>query len=137
MLITAAAIPAKTTAARIAGVKRRRKMGAAASRHGAGDHVFHGHGPRVAFGVGMLHGTAGVGHLLGVVPSLLLGPAQAAMYLSAYLVAAVASMAAFGGSLGWFVQRLGPARMPTAVRVASGLCLAVGAAWMWGALRGG
>ncbi len=111
-------------------------LGATAKRHGPGDHVFHRHGGRLAFGVGMLHGTAGVGHVLGIVPSLFLSPGEAAVYLSAYLVAAILSMAAFGGSLGWVVDRLGPARIPGAVRAASVLCIAVGVVWVWNSLPG-
>jgi hypothetical protein len=109
-------------------------LGPAAERHAARDHVFHRHGGGLAFGVGVLHGTAGVGHLLGVVPSLFLTPGGAALYLAAYLVAAVGSMAAFGGSLGWALDRLGPDRIPGAVRVASTLCIVVGVVWIWGAV---
>ncbi len=111
-------------------------VGESAKRHDSEDHVFHMHGGPLAFGVGMLHGTAGVGHLLGVVPSLLLGPGEAAIYLTAYLAAAVVSMAAFGGSLGWAIRALGPTRVPAAVRASSALCVAVGVVWVWGAATG-
>lgn len=99
-------------------------------RHAAFDR----HGAPVAFGVGVLHGTAGVGHLLGILPSLFLSPANAALYLVAYLGAAILSMAAFGGSLGWALDRLGPRRIPDAVRAASALCIVVGAVWVVTAL---
>jgi hypothetical protein len=95
--------------------------------------AFDRHGP-VAFGVGVLHGTAGVGHLLGILPSLFLSPTNAALYLIAYLGAAILSMAAFGGSLGWALDRLGPRRVPEAVRAASALCIIVGTVWVVTAL---
>jgi hypothetical protein len=96
--------------------------------------AFEGHGAPLAFGVGVLHGTAGVGHLLGILPSLFLTPPNAALYLAAYLTAAIASMAAFGGSLGWALNKLGPRRVPEAVRAASALCILVGAVWIVAAL---
>ena len=71
-----------------------------------------------------------MGHLLGVLPSLFLAPADAALYLAAYLTAAIVSMAAFGGSLGWALDKLGPRRVPEAVRAASALCIVVGAVWV-------
>lgn len=49
-----------------------------------------------AIGVGLLHGAAGAHHLFAVLPSLLLEPAEAAIYLGGYLVAAVGAMAAAG-----------------------------------------
>lgn len=49
-----------------------------------------------ALGVGLLHGAAGAHHLFAVLPSLLLEPAEAAIYLGGYLVAAIAAMAAAG-----------------------------------------
>lgn len=96
--------------------------------------AFERHGAHLAFGVGVLHGTAGVGHLLGILPSLFLDPANAALYLAAYLTAAVVSMAAFAGSLGWALDRLGPRRVPEAVRAASALCILVGAVWVVAAI---
>ena len=86
--------------------------------------------------MGVLHGTAGVGHLFGIVPSLFLAPAAAALYLGAYLIAAVISMAAFGGSLGWALDRFGPGRIPGAVQLASAVSIVVGAVWIVAALPG-
>ena len=107
-----------------------------AGLHRPRDHVFHRHGARLAFGVGVLHGTAGVGHLLGILPSLFLGPRDAALYLGAYLASAIVSMAAFGWSLGWALNRLDPGRMPWAVRTASAMCILVGAVWVVTAFPG-
>ena len=111
-------------------------LGAATRNHGEGDHVFHRHGAPLAFGVGVLHGTAGVGHLFGILPSLFLAPTGAALYLGAYLASAVISMAAFGWSLGWALDRLGPGRVPGAVQAASALSILVGAVWIVTALPG-
>jgi len=49
-----------------------------------------------ALGVGLLHGAAGAHHLFAVLPGLLLEPTEAALYLGAYLVAAVLAMATAG-----------------------------------------
>lgn len=105
-----------------------------ASTDGGRHPAFDRHGAPVAFGVGVLHGTAGVGHLLGILPSLFLSPTNAALYLAAYLAAAILSMAAFGGWLGWALNRLGPRRVPSAVRAASALSILVGAVWVVSAL---
>jgi nickel/cobalt exporter len=57
----------------------------------------HSHAPTgSALGVGLLHGAAGAHHLFAVLPSLLLEPTEAAIYLGGYLVAAVAAMATAG-----------------------------------------
>ena len=48
-----------------------------------GAHKSHSH---AAFVVGMLHGAAGTGHLLGVLPSLALPTFDAIIYLTAYFV---------------------------------------------------
>ncbi len=49
--------------------------------------------------MGFLHGAAGAHHLLVVLPSLMLDWSEAAAYLGAYLVAAVATMAGVGALL--------------------------------------
>jgi len=81
---------------------------------------------RSAFGFGLLHGAAGTGHLLGVLPSLALGPAAAAAYLGAYLVAAIGAMAAFSALAG----HLGP-RLRHALPLSGLLSIAVGLGWLW------
>lgn len=83
-----------------------------------------------ALGVGALHGMAGAGHLLGVLPSLALPTAQAATYLLAYLCSAVLSMAGFARLLGGAAGSLGP-RPLRALVFASGLCsIGVGGYWI-------
>ncbi len=88
-----------------------------------GRHEGHGHS---AFGFGMLHGAAGTGHLLGVLPSLALEPSSAAMYLLAYLAAAVASMAGFASLMG----RLTQGRVRGALQWSGALSVVVGGAWI-------
>ena len=68
-------------------------------------HLHHG----TSFGVGVLHGAAGTGYLLGVLPSLALPPLSAAVYLISYGLAAVGAMAAFSAGLGLLGKRLRPA----------------------------
>lgn len=83
-----------------------------------------------ALGVGALHGLAGAGHLLGVLPSLALPPAQAAIYLATYLLAAVLSMAAFARAVGAIAGRIGAGAL-RGLAIASGLCsVAVGGWWI-------
>ncbi len=95
--------------------------------HDASAHRGHTH---AAFGVGLLHGAAGTGHLLGVIPALALPAAQAALYLAAYLVAAVISMAAFGGAMGLLAKRAG-LRAMRGLMIASGVgAVAVGLYWL-------
>ena len=110
-----------------------RSRGLVAHDHGEGPHLHlaQAHpGPeghlRSAFGFGLLHGAAGTGHLLGVLPSLALGPAAAAAYLGAYLLAAIGAMAAFSALAG----RLGP-RLRHALPLSGLLSIAVGLGWLW------
>lgn len=84
-----------------------------------------------ALGFGVLHGAAGGGHLLGVLPSLALPTAGAALYLSVYLGGAVLTMSAFALVCG----RLVPA--PAVPRVLCGaglLAVSVGLFWIATAL---
>ena len=93
------------------------------------------HHERATFLVGMLHGVAGTGHLLAVVPSMALEPAAAVVYLFAYLAAAVGVMTAVGAGLG---RVAGLLEGPGAVRflkAMSVLAIVVGLYWI--ALAGG
>lgn len=90
-------------------------------------HARHTH---AAFGVGVVHGAAGTGHIFGVLPSLALPAPQAAVYLLAYLVAAVLAMAGFGAVLGAIAGRSG-ARTVRALMAGSGVAaVAVGVVWL-------
>jgi len=90
-------------------------------------HSRHGH---AAFGVGMLHGAAGVGHLFGVIPSMALPPASAALYLGAYLVAAVASMAGFGLVLGRLSHRASARTMRGVLGACGVASVVLGVVWV-------
>lgn len=65
---------------------------------------------RVVFGVGLFHGMAGTGHLLGVLPSLLLSQTEAILYLSMYFLSAIAAMMGFGWLLSKVVSLMGSLR---------------------------
>jgi hypothetical protein len=95
--------------------------------HGDSSHRRHEH---AAFGVGVLHGAAGAGHLFGVLPSLALEPEQAVAYLAAYFVAAVGSMAL----VGWGLGKVAGGRTTAVIRQLMWTCglvsLGVGAYWL-------
>lgn len=90
-------------------------------------HLGHSH---AAFFVGALHGAAGTGHLLGLLPSLALAPAEAAVYLAAYFVAAVGAMVAFGGLMGALVRSQGAAMLRRVMYGSSALAVALGVYWV-------
>jgi len=90
-------------------------------------HRGHSH---AAFFVGALHGAAGTGHLLGLLPSLALPPQQAALYLAAYFVSAVGAMVAFGGLMGALVRRQGPAMLRGVMYSSSALAILLGCYWV-------
>ncbi len=93
------------------------------------------HAP-AAFGVGLLHGAAGAGHLFGVIPSLAFPPAEAITYLLAYLVAAVAAMAGFG-LLAGLLARAGAGRRLRPILVSCGaLSIALGGWWIVSGVEG-
>jgi hypothetical protein len=77
-----------------------------------------------------LHGAAGTGHLLGVLPSLALPTLDAVFYLIAYFVAAVASMTAFGAILGAVTKQRGPQVLRRIMYTSSSAAIAVGAVWL-------
>ncbi len=101
-----------------------------AKDHEAAKHESHSHGLKTAFGVGVLHGGAGVGHLFGVIPSLALSGIQAVAYLGTYLVGAVLGMALFGSAIGRITRAAGPTRVPGMLRTAGVVCFAVGLVWV-------
>jgi hypothetical protein len=95
--------------------------------HGEKAHDHHTH---AAFGVGLIHGAAGAGHLLGVLPSLVLARSAAAAYLGAYLVAATIAMAAFGLVLGRVAAHGGARLLRGAMVACGGLSCSIGIAWI-------
>ncbi len=90
-------------------------------------HKGHNH---AAFFVGALHGAAGTGHLLGLLPSLALPPAQAALYLGAYFISAVGAMVAFGGLMGALVKRRGVAMLRGVMVTSSVVAIVLGFYWV-------
>jgi len=91
-------------------------------------HASHTH---AALGVGFLHGAAGTGHLFGVVPALALPTADAAVYILAYLVAAVGSMCLFGLLLAKVAARSGTAWMRRLMAVSGLTAIIIGLGWTW------
>ena len=89
-------------------------------RHGAHLHS--------AFGFGLLHGSAGAGHIFGVLPSLGMPPLPAGIYLGTYVLAAVISMSGAALLMGSLGGRLLPAR--GLMRGAGAFSLLVGAFWV-------
>jgi len=85
-----------------------------------------------AFGVGVLHGAAGTGHLFGVLPSLALPPVQAATYLCSYLVAAVLAMTGVGFMLGSIGDYGGPKAILHLMGLSAAVAISVGVWWMVG-----
>lgn len=97
-------------------------------------HTHHHEGK--TFLVGMLHGVAGTGHLLAVLPSLALSTPSAVAYLLAYFVAAVGAMTLFGAGLGrmvarWPAQHLRRLTVGTALAAILIGVVWIGLAWPW------
>lgn len=104
-------------------------------------HPGHAHPPdahpdraRAAFGIGTLHGTAGMGHLVGVLPALGLPLIEAAMYLAAFLAGAAAAMTLVGLTFGALSARAGPVARQRLVTAAGIGALVVGVWWVYGAV---
>lgn len=89
----------------------------------------HHHG---VLGFGLLHGLAGAGHLLGVIPSLAMDRAGAMGYLGAFLLGGLAAMAGFALLIGRLVRR--EAWVPRALTAAGVASMAIGLFWVATAL---
>lgn len=89
-----------------------------------------------AVAIGVVHGAAGPGAILGVLPAVALRRSSplAFGYFAGFCVATVATMGAFAAAYGEVTSRLGDAhgtRLRLALlRVSAGACLAVGVAWI-------
>lgn len=90
---------------------------------------------RTTFWVGLIHGAAGTGHLLGVIPSLALPPPQGAVYLACYGFAAVAAMSGFGFTVGIVGKKLSPSGLRRFMLVSGLVAIALGLFWLQSALR--
>ena len=95
--------------------------------HDNSSHRGHSH---AAFAVGLFHGVAGTGHLLGVLPSLAMPTTEALIYLSAYLLAAILSMAAFGALVGGFIKRQGIRHLRKIMLAIASVAVTIGVAWV-------
>lgn len=82
-----------------------------------------------AFGVGVVHGLAGAGHLLAVLPSLAMSPPDAATFIASYIAASVAAMAVFSALIGRLAQSLGTAWLPRFLQGVGAVTLVVGVVW--------
>jgi ABC-type nickel/cobalt efflux system permease component RcnA len=100
---------------------------AAHEPHTVAAHIHH---QRSAYAVGILHGAAGTGHLLGVMPALALTPHQGLIYLLTYGIAAVLSMAAFGALMGKAGHRMSPRLLCRAMQSLGGVAVAIGIYWV-------
>jgi ABC-type nickel/cobalt efflux system permease component RcnA len=83
-----------------------------------------------ALGVGLVHGFAGAGHFWVVLPSLAMGPSQAALYIGSYLVASVLIMMAFGAAIGRLVAAVGEKAVPKLMTVIGLASILIGCLWL-------
>ncbi|MCB9476861.1 MAG: nickel transporter [Deltaproteobacteria bacterium] len=104
----------------------------AGPRKHAHNHRAHRRHTHTATGIGVLHGVAGVGHLVGLLPSLALGTTAAAVYLVFYMLAAVAAMTAVGALLGRTITAGGERLARLALPAVSVLAIGVGVVWIVG-----
>ena len=108
------------------GIAHRADMEATLAGEGAEPRAAHVH-TTMAFGVGAVHGIAGTGALLGVVPVLSLSAwTQAASYLTGFGLGSVLGMLTFGALLGGLAWRA--AREPRWTRLYRGVF--VGVCWV-------
>lgn len=96
----------------------------------AGDASLVGRSPaRSAFGIGLVHGAAGLAHLFAVVPALALpGVALPALYLGGYALGSLGALTLVASLLGRSSARFGSPRRW--VGAASVVSLAVGVFWL-------
>jgi len=94
---------------------------------GGRQHRWHSH---TASGLGLLHGLAGAGHLLAVIPALALPPLGAFSYLVAYLIGSLGAMTAVVLLMAAASVRLGRRWLPALVGLAGGLSIATGLYWL-------
>ena len=107
--------------------------GSALHRHlhlhlrGQSNHRRHAH---EASGLGLLHGLAGAGHLLAVIPALALPVHGAVLYLVAYLCGSMGAMLAVVSTLSMLTMRSSARFLPLLVGCTGGLSIVTGAIWL-------
>lgn len=96
--------------------------------------ALHGREGRAAFAVGLLHGTAGAGHVLGVLPALALPSRLGSIaYLLSFAAGTVAAMTVYAALVGRTGQRLslsGRNAYAGLLAGCSALSVVVGAFWL-------
>ena len=97
--------------------------------HSTGKTSSHGH-RHAALGIGLIHGLAGAGHFWVVLPSLAMGPAQAAVFIASYIGASVIAMALFGGVMGKLSRSVGTKGLRKLFTSIGAITVAVGAVWL-------
>jgi hypothetical protein len=94
---------------------------------GQNNHRRHAH---AASGLGLLHGLAGAGHLLAVIPALALPVHGAILYLIAYLCGSMGAMLAVVSTLSMLTMRSSARFLPLLVGCTGGLSIVTGAIWL-------
>ena len=94
---------------------------------GTDKHLRHNH---AVAGLGILHGLAGAGHLLAVLPALALPPLDAIAYLAAYLIGSVFAMTGFVIALSFATSRVARKALPMFLGFTGGLSIVTGIFWI-------
>jgi len=94
---------------------------------GQGNHWRHAH---AVSGLGLLHGLAGAGHLLAVIPALALPLHGAILYLMAYLLGSIAAMVAVVTVIALLTRASSVRALPVLVGLTGGLSIFTGALWL-------
>tara|TARA_B100001996_G_scaffold166153_1_gene126685 strand:+ start:78 stop:737 length:660 start_codon:yes stop_codon:yes gene_type:complete len=94
---------------------------------GTQKHLRHSH---AVAGLGILHGLAGAGHLLAVIPALALPPLDAIAYLAAYLVGSVFAMTSFVMALSFATSRMKRKALPLFLGSTGVLSVLTGIFWI-------
>jgi ABC-type nickel/cobalt efflux system permease component RcnA len=93
----------------------------------------HDHSHRALFGIGMLHGLAGTGALVALLPAFADSRAEGVLFLVVFGVGTILSMALFGASAGRLLERTAAARprvQRAAVATAGIASVAIGLWWL-------
>jgi ABC-type nickel/cobalt efflux system permease component RcnA len=93
----------------------------------------HDHSHRALFGIGMLHGLAGTGALVALLPAVADSRAKGVLFLGVFGVGTILSMALFGASAGRLLERstaARPAVQRAAVAAAGIASLGLGFWWL-------